>query len=121
MARKKEHRERDAVEETARAVEGLHTARDIDERESDRNRQRDNVYPASPWRHRADGGQRRADEVDRHHATQHIPQDRGGGAQDEHGVDEQQSAAAMDGPPLLRQQRYGTENNGEPACGNVDR
>src|SRR5215813_12586016 len=50
-----------------------------------------------------------ADTVNRHQAAKHISvggtlaeaQERGGGAQDEHGVDEQQPAAAMDGPPLL--------------------
>jgi hypothetical protein len=73
-----------------------------------------------PCRHGADGRQRRTDKVDRHQAAEHIPQDRGAGAHDEHGVDEQQPAAAVDGPALLHQESDGAKNNREPARGNVD-
>src|SRR5947207_10886373 len=53
------HHERDAVEQTAGAVEGLHTARDVDERESNGDGQRGNITTAGPYRHPADGCQRR--------------------------------------------------------------
>ena len=49
------------------------------------------------------------------------PQDRGAAAHDQHGADEQQPTAAVDRPALLRDESYGAENNGKPACSNVNR
>ena len=45
---------------------------------------------------------------------------RGAGAHDEHGVDEQQAAAAVESPALLHRERDGAKNNREPARGYVD-
>jgi len=122
------HRERDAVEEAPRAVEGLHASRDVEERESDRDRQQGNIDTSSPGRHRAHGGQRRDDKVGHHEAAEDIwvdgsfaqREDRGAGPHDQHGIDEQQPDAPVDSPALLHRQSDGAENNREPACGNVD-
>jgi hypothetical protein len=120
---------RDAAGGKARVVKGLDAAHEGAEREPDHDQQRDTIDRPRPWRHGADGRQRRADKVGRHEADEHIPvggtlekpQERGAEAHDEHGVDEQQPAAAVDGPALLHDQSDGAENHGEPACGNVDR
>ena len=42
------HHEGDTVEQTAGAVEGFHTARDVNERESNGNDQRGNITTAGP-------------------------------------------------------------------------
>lgn len=81
----------------------------VEECESDRDRQPGNIDTARPRRRRAYGRQRRHDKVRRPLAAKNIsggtrakPQDGGGDTHDEHGVDEQQPAAAMDRPALLR-------------------
>lgn len=129
VARKKYHQERDAGEETARAVESLHAEEDVDERETNRDCQRGGVDAAGPRRRGANGRQRRADKVNRHEAAEHIRigetlaqrQRRAAGAHDDHGADEQQPAPAVDEPALLRHQRHGAEPDGKSACGNVNR
>jgi hypothetical protein len=124
-----EHEKWGAVENTPRAVECLHAAQDIDDREYHGDGQRGHIDRSGPSRHGPDGGQRRDHKVGRHQAAEHIrvgrtsfskPQDRGAGAQGEHGTGEQQPAAAVDGPALPRQQGCGTENNGKPSGSNVD-
>ncbi len=115
--------------ERTRVAHGPDAAHDCGERESDRHRQRRNIDHAHPSRRRAYGRQRRADKVERQNRGDHIRrggtleklQDRRGRAHDQHGVDEQHSAAAVDGPTLLHEQSREAENNGERARGNVNR
>jgi hypothetical protein len=108
-------------------IEGLEAGDNVEECESDRDRQPGNIDTAGPRRRRAYGRQRRHDKVRRPQAAKNIsgrtrakPQDGGGDTHDEHGVDEQQPAAAVDRPALLRRESDGAKNNREPACRNVD-